>query len=232
MAVISQGRAVVRRLTAGAGSNSNDVPPYAPDGVEIATGPLVRALAAPQIVTAADPSAVQRAAELGPAQAVLGWRQPDCRQFERFARIMITERTRRCSADPETRRLTPVLTLRAERDCTIPLRGDRGDRVLALSNGCRYRRAFSSARRMAGRITPDDWRDARTSTAQAARARHPATLSHGARPQQHPRQGPTTRGGRSAERADRRPGSDHPRHPHGDLPPASRTRQPTPPAAH
>jgi hypothetical protein len=70
--------------------------------------PLARSLAAGPAVTAVDPVAVEQAAELGLAQAVLGWRQPDCRDFERFARTVITERLQRFPAARGIRRLTSV----------------------------------------------------------------------------------------------------------------------------
>jgi hypothetical protein len=70
--------------------------------------PLARSLAAGPAVAAVDPVAVGQAAELGLAQAVLGWRQPDCRDFERFARTVISERLQRFPAARGTRRLTSV----------------------------------------------------------------------------------------------------------------------------
>ena len=65
--------------------------------------PLARGLAAGCSTTASDPVAIEQAAELGLAQAVLSWHQPDCREFERFARTKITERLQRYSAEPGTR---------------------------------------------------------------------------------------------------------------------------------
>lgn len=67
--------------------------------------PLARAVAAGPAVDLVDPVVVEQAAELGLAQAVLGWRQRDCREFERFARAMISERVRLCIATPGTRRV-------------------------------------------------------------------------------------------------------------------------------
>ena len=66
--------------------------------------PLARAHVSGPTLTAVDPIAVQQAAELGLAQAVLGWRQPDCHEFGRFAGIMITERVDRCVAESGHRR--------------------------------------------------------------------------------------------------------------------------------
>ena len=57
--------------------------------------PLARSMSTDQAGTAVDPIAIEQAAELGLAQAVLGWRQPDCREFERYASGMITERLNR-----------------------------------------------------------------------------------------------------------------------------------------
>jgi hypothetical protein len=65
--------------------------------------PLARELSAGPCHAAKDPIAVEQAAELGLAQAVLGWRQPNCREFERFARGLITERIQRCTAGPGIR---------------------------------------------------------------------------------------------------------------------------------
>jgi hypothetical protein len=48
-----------------------------------------------------DPADAERAAELGLAQAVLGWRRPDSSGFEAFARAAIAAQLRRLStADP------------------------------------------------------------------------------------------------------------------------------------
>ena len=48
-----------------------------------------------------DPTAAERAAELGLAQAVLRWRRPDSSGFEAFARAAIAAQLRRLStADP------------------------------------------------------------------------------------------------------------------------------------
>ena len=69
--------------------------------------PLARTLASGAAGTAADPIAVEQAAELGLAQAVLGWPRADCGGFERFARTMIAERVRCCAA-PRTRRSMPA----------------------------------------------------------------------------------------------------------------------------
>jgi len=57
--------------------------------------PLARSLSTGPAGTAVDPIGIQQAAELGLAQAVLGWRQPDCREFERYASGLITERLNR-----------------------------------------------------------------------------------------------------------------------------------------
>jgi hypothetical protein len=57
--------------------------------------PLARSLSTGPAVTAVDPVAVEQTAELGLAQAVLGWRQPDSREFVRYASSMITERLNR-----------------------------------------------------------------------------------------------------------------------------------------
>jgi hypothetical protein len=59
---------------------------------------LARSLAAGPAAGAVDPVAVRQAAELGLAQAVLGWVRPDCREFERFARTVIGARLHRVSA--------------------------------------------------------------------------------------------------------------------------------------
>jgi hypothetical protein len=70
--------------------------------------PVARSLAAGPAVVAVDAVAVEQAAELGLAQAVLRWRQPDCRDFERFARTVIIERLQRFPAVRGTGRLTSV----------------------------------------------------------------------------------------------------------------------------
>jgi len=70
--------------------------------------PVARSLATGPAVTAVDPVAVEQAAELGLAQAVLGWRGPDCEGFERFARGVIVERLQRFPAVRGTGRLTSV----------------------------------------------------------------------------------------------------------------------------
>jgi hypothetical protein len=70
--------------------------------------PVARSLATGPAVIAVDPVAVEQAAELGLAQAVLGWRRPDCGDFERFARGVIIERLQRFPAARGTGRLTLV----------------------------------------------------------------------------------------------------------------------------
>ncbi len=70
--------------------------------------PLARSLATGPGMRAVDPIAVEQAAELGLAQAVLSWRQPDWQEFQRYASSMITERLSCCRVDPGARRPTSV----------------------------------------------------------------------------------------------------------------------------
>jgi hypothetical protein len=70
--------------------------------------PWARSVATASADTAVDPVAVERAAELGLAKAVLRWRHQDGQDFEQFARTMITEQLRRGVGDPDTHQLTSV----------------------------------------------------------------------------------------------------------------------------
>jgi hypothetical protein len=61
---------------------------YLPMARTLANGPVDRG-------RPVDPADAERAAELGLAQAVLGWRRPDSGGFEVFARTAITSQLRR-----------------------------------------------------------------------------------------------------------------------------------------
>lgn len=62
--------------------------------------PLARTLADDLATDPVDPVEVEQVAELGLAQAVLRWRQPDSYGFERFARAVIRSQLRRLRPAP------------------------------------------------------------------------------------------------------------------------------------
>jgi DNA-directed RNA polymerase specialized sigma subunit len=57
--------------------------------------PMARSIARGHTPDGADPDELTQAAEVGLAQAILAWRQPDPDGFERFARAAITDQLRR-----------------------------------------------------------------------------------------------------------------------------------------